>query len=244
MVAFFVLGGMNCCTRTIIIFDMNLSNGPMKNNVIFTFLCCLSLQSMAGVADIEVSVSSQRLDRLQYGDIGQFSITITNFGPDAAGADSSLDKPIVAFSIIEVESDGAPLHFIQDTSIPQSCDFLLSFGEPVPPNPLAIAYSFYFEPIPVGESITCYGFFLVLFDNGTRTVEWQISSGLFDTDPNKTNNIQAMIFGSQPIAVSTASFLGMVLLSVFVMLIGMSYIKKFMKFENRIRLIDKSHGDS
>jgi len=161
-----------------------------------------SIDSYAGgVADLEITLEHQPLDNLNFGDIGQFSVTLTNHGPDEAGANSPVEKPISANVILEVEENiGIPVDFAQNRGEPQVCDFILSVLEPRPPNPVAFAYQFYYPPIPAGESISCYGLFLVLFNSGSRDIEWAVTSVL-DTDPNDANNAQTMNFGIQPIAV-------------------------------------------
>ncbi|MCF6319920.1 MAG: hypothetical protein L3J83_11730, partial [Proteobacteria bacterium] len=210
----------------------------MKKTVGQLFLVIALLYSIdsyagVGVIDLEITLEHQPLDNLNFGDIGQFSVTLTNHGPDEAGANSPVEKPIPASVILEVvENIGIPVDFAQDNSQPQECDFLLSFVEPRPPNPLVLVYEFYYPPIPAGESISCYGLFLVLFNSGSRDIEWFTTYGLFgpsgsgDIDPNPDNNFQTMNFGIQPIAVPTLSFYTLFIFSMLVFFVGYISIRK------------------
>ena len=117
------------------------------------------------------------------------------------------------------------MSFNQDFSISQSCDFLVSIGEPRPPNPIAFAYQFYFPPIIPGESLTCFGTFRVFFESGTRSIEW-VANSLSDTDPNSSDNSHVMVFGVQPIAVPTLSFNMVVVLILVIGLFTKLHFRK------------------
>jgi len=189
-------------------------------------LFLITNSGFAGNADIEINVGYDSILNLSFGDIGQFSVTIRNNGPDVAGSDSIIQKPVRASAFLTPDKNGEfSLAFGQDTSVAQPCDFLVSFGEPRPPNPLVFAYEFYFPPIEPGESLTCYGFYLISFNSGTRAAEW-LAVSIADIDPDEFNNAQTMVFGIQPVAVPTLSFYTLFALSILLFSVGYISIRK------------------
>ena len=65
-----------------------------------TSLLLFNTAGFSGVADIAITLKHQPLDDLQLGQVIPFSITISNHGPDTAGADSTRKKPVIANIII------------------------------------------------------------------------------------------------------------------------------------------------
>jgi len=176
-------------------------------------LLWLATKSFAGVADLELSIDHPPLDDLAFGQIIPFSITLTNNGPDTAGGKATTTRPISVDLAIE---QNTPVLITENTTIEQSCFFLTGFGEPRPPNPLIIFYSFNFLPIPTGDSITCYGLMQVFLPSGNLSVEWFNFPFLLDTDPDNSNNNVTLQLGVRPPMVPTLSLLalGLLMLSV------------------------------
>ena len=185
-------------------------NTLFKSFIIFCMVL-FSTTSFSGEADIAITLDHQSLDDLEFGQVIPFSITISNYGPDTAGADSPIEKSISASFIMNQNT--ALLLVAQDNSIEQSCDFLLSFGDPRPGNTLDIFYSFYYPNIPAGESLTCYGIFEVYFGSGRRAINWNLSSPT-DTDPDQSNNTAEMVFGIRPPVVPSLTIISVILLTV------------------------------
>lgn len=177
-------------------------------------LCCISAH--AAVSDFEITIDQTQFTDLSLGDVGQFSITLTNHGPDVGGN----GRPLSALASLEVEHEsGVPVDFIQNNSIPQACDFRTSVIDPRPPNPVAFGYQFFYPPMAAGESITCYGFFIINFETGVREIEWKHTFGLLsinneDIDTNPNNDITTMLFGIEPTAVPTLSVTGLMALLI------------------------------
>jgi hypothetical protein len=187
-----------------------------------TSLLLFSTAGFSGVADIAITLKHQPLDDLQLGQVIPFSITISNHGPDTAGADSTRKKPVIANIII---NESIPIIIAQDFSIPQTCDFLISIGEPLPPNTLDFLYSFYYPPIPAGESLTCYGLVQVFIKSGGESIEWYISSPP-DNDPIDINNTATMVFGIKPPMVHTLSFFFFIVLAILMMKLTFYFMKE------------------
>jgi len=160
----------------------------------------------SGVAELELFIDPVSFENVNLGDTGEFSVTVMNNGPDAAGADSVFPYPVsVATEILFANSlGGLDAFFSQNTKISQDCVFLQSIQEPRPGDPAGFFYTFYFPVIPPNSSLTCYGRFTVGFSSGARTIDWNVFNPT-DTDPNINNNLIGMRFGITPAAVPSSS---------------------------------------
>ena len=169
------------------------------------------------------------------GQQGEFSITITNHGPDDAGVDSLNNLPIFAdSSIIQQRPNGiVDIWFAKDLSQAQECFFVPTIFEPLPiPGSLpSYAFTFAYPVIPVGESITCYGFYSVGFEQGERAVQWDIFNST-DTDPNLLNNSVDLVFRMQPMMIPSTSTFSLIILTICIFFSFSSIKQKLLNSPN------------
>ena len=195
------------------------------NFIITIIILSLALNAQAGTADLELTMDFDLSDYVEFNQVGTFSITLTNNGPDIAGLGSSLSRPLNIHSNPIIPPD---LFFILDTDISQVCSSGYLILEPVPflNIPLRYIYTFEFPIIPVGESITCYGKYHVGFVQGRKDVLWEIGN-IFDDDPDESNNEVTMVFRGAPAIIPAFSVFGLILL--FILLMYLTYLMKFSK---------------
>lgn len=180
----------------------------------------------AGNVDLALTTDFVSQNNFYPGEVGEFSLTITNNGPDDAGADSIVPYPVRLSTPngIPLKSDGMDITFFQNPSIPQDCFLVIAIGEPLPGEDPIIFYSFQHSIIPVNTSVTCYGLFQV-FDS--TSVIWRVRSPT-DTELNDSNNSIEMIFGVQPLKVPTLSVWALFILIVAFLFTSLA-LPKFLK---------------
>ena len=195
-------------------------------NIIITIITLsLALNAKAGTADLELTMDFDLSDYVEFNQVGTFSITLTNNGPDLAGSGSSSQLAIDVYTNPIIPPD---LFFILDTDISQVCSSGYLILEPVPflNIPLRHIYTFEFPIIQAGESITCYGKYHVGFVQGRKDVLWKIGN-IFDDDPDESNNEVTMVFRGAPAIIPAFSVFGLILL--FILLMYLTHLIKFSK---------------
>lgn len=175
----------------------------------------------AGVADLAIGVSIEGIeDGVEFGETGNYTIIITNNGPDIA-ADGVPGLPIaVRTSSIPGLQSGPPIiDYIPDPNNDVRCFFTSAVGSPPPFGTASYAFFYLFSSINQGESIECSGTYLVNIQEGSNAHDWFISNNS-DTDPISANNRQSFVFGVPPKPVPTIGITGL-LFMVFLILLSL-----------------------
>src|SRR5690554_736373 len=190
------------------------------SQVLFFFLFFTGNVS-AGSIDLSIEINPSSINNLSAGDVGEFSVTITNSGIDEAGAGSSLSYPIsIDTEIIYLEAGSYSVEFSSNPNIIQDCVFYPFIIDPTPGNPVGVIYSFYTASIPPGQSVTCHGLYYIYSEAGSRTVEWSPLS-VTDNDTNSSNDIALMTFRGYIPPIPSLSLYGLFFLVL--MVIGFSF---------------------
>ncbi len=177
-------------------------------------LLCIATKTLAGVADLALSIEHEPLDDLALGQVIPFSITITNNGPEEAGTNSTIALPLSVDLVLE---QNTPLLITNNPNIEHPCFFISGFGKPIPPNPLLFIYTFFSPPIAPNESITCHGLMQSFLTSGTLSIEWFNLPAFLDTDPDQSNNSITLTLGVRPPMVPALSFWALGLLILLLM---------------------------
>ncbi len=172
----------------------------------------------AGDIDLSIKVNPSSPVMVEPGEyIAQFSITVSNHGPDTAGIDSTFSHPVaMATEEIYLEENGYPVDFIINNNINQDCKFETFSPDPAPGNPTLIILAFRTPIIPAGESITCYGYHYTNILSGSRSIEWRPLS-VTDTEINPSNDIETMVFQVQVPMVPSSSIYSLIFLTFIMM---------------------------
>lgn len=190
-------------------------------HIVFFMLLMTEISSaISGTADLELTMEFDIPKFVNFGDTGEFSITITNNGPDDAGLDSPFLFPIIAnTSAIETSSELMPAVSFSQILVEQECFFIASIAEPLPGQYPTFNYEFDYPIIPVNTSFTCFGQYHIGFSEGVETINWSIFNFL-DTDPNPNNNSVDMVFGIQPPIVPSLSWWSTMIMILILGLFG------------------------
>lgn len=178
-----------------------------------------------GNIDLSIELSFEPITEVEFLQTGNFTITVSNFGPDTAGGDSISNFPVSAFSnaITEYGNGLQDLFIGQNTDIEQVCFFIFAFGEPLPGGLPSIAYFFEYPEIPANESITCYGKYLVGFESGSRDFSFNARS-FSDNETNLTNNTANFTFRIKPKIIPTLNFY-----AILILIVLMIFIARYLK---------------
>ncbi len=135
------------------------------------------------VADLSLEISLDPPDRTDSGDMGQFTLTYSNAGPDGV-------IPVARFQVV-----GQPVVFFGTGG----CPLTVTDISGLPPNPTTFIYGLGPNRLLLpNESIECSGGYSV--DPSLTSfveVNWEIRVSNFQgTDPNLANNFVAIVFGS------------------------------------------------
>jgi len=187
-------------------------------------LSMFSTVCFGGNVDLSIEINPSSISNSSVGNTGEFSITITNSGPDDAGTESPFS---ISIDTERIYLDN--VYFVDFTSNPniqQDCLFFPTIIDPIPGDPPSVLFSFYTPAIPTGQSITCYGLYQTNFENGNRTVEWS-SSSVTDNDTNSSNDIAPMTFLGFVASVPSFSSWGLILLVLS--LLGVTFRRSIKK---------------
>lgn len=172
---------------------------------------------------LEINPSTVSIAQTQTLETGEFSVTITNHGPDVAGTGSSLSYPIsIDTEIIYYEEGVIGVAFQSNPDVIDNCLFFPFVLDPVPGNPVGFIYNFRTPAIPPGESITCYGLYQVFSENsgGIESIEWSPLS-VTDNDVNPSNDISLMTFRGVTIPVPSLSTYALLALTLLILTIAL-----------------------
>lgn len=197
-------------------------------------LLILLLNSMLAIAvdvDLSLALDIADTDNVEFGQIIPFSITVTNNGPDAAASTSTSTLPNRIFTNAFYEnSNGFPnIIIFKDNSIKQDCIILTFIGEPPPPPlppPPTLAFTIRLPMIPANTSVTCYIKAQVLFDSGNESISFRSVPILGDIDSDLSNNNKEIVFSIKPAVIPTLNKFTLLLLSCFLLVIGMRHFIK------------------
>ena len=207
----------------------------IKNKIIV--LLCLSfgasfLVSVSWAGDIDLSVETNLTEPILVtpeGVFGEFSLTLTNHGPDTAGVNNPNPLPFPnsifadsIYSSFDEENNyyAYPVIFAQNTAIAQDCNFSYLQPSPVPGDPPQIGYYFTTPALSAGESVTCYGLYSAFFYDRTRTMDigWSSFEGNDnDTDPSNDRAVLTFQAYNPPQPVPSFTFYGLLLLILTVL---------------------------
>lgn len=186
---------------------------------IITLSACLFISSscLAGNVDLVVNISPDIFSNLSAGDVHEFTVSVTNHGPDTAGIDSVLSYPVSVYTNITLHPNSLATSIQINTDSDQNCFLLTTIAEPRPPaTQVQIFKSFHFPLIHPNTTVTCVGFFETFYVYGVRSLEWQISNPT-DVDLDSSNNAALLTFGGtpQPVPLSVQSCLALLFLLLF-----------------------------
>ncbi len=176
----------------------------MKTPVqLILFLLVIGTQARAGTTDLSIEFIADIADGVEIGEVGSFTLAVTNHGPDPSGFDSVNELPITVVSSplwIPLPST-IDVYFQIDPDVVQDC-VLFSYGvDPplnTPPHYLMFAD---FPPLLAGQTATCQGIYTVGHVDPAKVVELRVRAQPVDTDPNPDNNTIAVVFGLPPTVV-------------------------------------------
>lgn len=182
---------------------------------------------MAGVADLDLEINFNDINGVVLDRVGEFSVTVTNLGPDVAGSKGTPPFPIaILASIIQDNGSSTPeIQFAASSSNDNTrCFFSLVIGSPPPGGSVSYGYDINIPQLGVNETIECHGLYSTHFNSGTREITWSTRNS-FDTDPVPGNNSQAVTFGIPPISVPINQPYFLILLSLLFLIIGVKYYR-------------------
>ncbi len=176
---------------------------------------------VAGQIDLFLSSTVVPSPPHQAGQSVTVTLTLSNAGPDTAGASAPPNTPLPtvrASTTVRVNADNRlPVNFTP--VVPTVCNFEPIPLDPIPGERAGIIFVVYFPNLPPGASQSCS---LVATIDATTTSDfvtrWTASS-LADVDGNPSNNGTDVAFGLSPRAVDGLSLPGLVVLSCGVLLI-------------------------
>lgn len=180
------------------------------------------------MADLAIELEFNSVDGVVVEPQGKFIARITNFGPDIAAVDATLERPITLSSGV-VQDNGSFTPDIQFAPSAQNnnqeCFFILVIGEPPPGGMVSYIYTIRTPPIEINETIECFGIFSTHFDSGTREVNWKIRN-TFDDDPVSANDTQTVVFGIAPKIVPINHLSAMIALLFMFLFIGVYAVRR------------------
>ena len=177
-------------------------------------LLLIASKLLAGTVDLEISLESDINGEVGSGQIGKFSLTVFNHGPDDAGAANPDSFPISVISsdIFLLETGYLEIGFNKDPEFNQDCVIITSVAEPIPGSTMiTYAYVISFPVIPVNSSKTCHAIYHVNLPKGKKTITWHAYSF---TDNMITNGDETvdMVFGIKPQVIPFFTSIGLYLL--------------------------------
>lgn len=183
--------------------------------------CTLLLGSrgaLAGQADLALAASLSPAAPHHAGQSIEVTFTVTNLGPNVAGADSVGPlMPVSVTATVRVDDrDRLPVTFTTRDAI--ACPLENVPVDPAPGQRSGTIYVLYFPRLAVGESRTCR--VDARIDMGVSSdqfVRWTAFSAQ-DIDPNPGNSSATLVFGLAPLAVPALQIGALVSLAIFVLL--------------------------
>ncbi len=193
---------------------------PIKAIAYICLIFCF--EAIAGSSDLYIELDFNEENGIVFEPSGEFTLTVTNLGPDIAAEGVPLLRPISIFTSV-IQDNGSFTPEIQISPGAQgdnsNCSFLFIIGEPLPGESVTYAYSIDVPSLSVNETVQCFGSFSRHFQNGSREIEWSIFNE-FDTDPNPKNNNQVITFGIPARPVPMNSWFTLVLMGLLILVFG------------------------
>lgn len=178
----------------------------------------------AGQVDLALTTAVSPAGPYFPGQTAQITFTVTNLGPDIAGADvpgNSVFPPVSVSSIIRV-NDAYRIPLLVYSQDPVACPFEFINYDPIPGDREGFIEVVYFPRLQVGESRSCtVDAYIDLSQTTTTEATWRASSRL-DTDPNPANNRSTTVFGFAAVSIPSTSRLGLWMLALGALLIAWS----------------------
>ncbi|WP_395374203.1 hypothetical protein [Marinicella sp. W31] len=187
------------------------------NKLSILILLFLTSSISAQVADIELSASFEFQDDVIPGQVREFSLTITNNGPD------SVPTPTISSGPWGTADGRLFYEFSINPAIQQDCTISFLFVSPLPGALFGgTVTSFDLPELESGESITCYGLYIANIQVGTDLMSWiAFSLGSSVNDPNLDNNTWLGGFTNRPVAVNVMNGVSLLILFVMLLLLAM-----------------------
>ena len=168
----------------------------------------------AGTADLALSVTATQ----ESSTVTSLTLTVSNAGPDVAGADAvGTARPVIVSTSVVVDSEGrSPVTL--STVDPVGCPLEPVPIDPPPGQPSGILYVVYFDEIAPGASRSCtIRATLSVPGAAPVTLKWKAASSQ-DADPNIQNSIAALTLVYTPAPVPASSPVDSVLLACLLLL--------------------------
>lgn len=140
--------------------------------------------------DLELTSDIDFVD-VEFGQVGEFSLSVTNHGPNTAGSPAS--RVIASTYVLVPAGQPIEIEFTKNDDISQTCNFSHFNGDPMVSGDAYDLISFIFPEILSGETISCYGKFKIRFSKGVRTIEWAVRSRN-DNEINPGNETAQQVF--------------------------------------------------
>lgn len=201
--------------------------------MMWRFILALTLllglkQIQAQTAELELTMDFSSIgDGVIPGQTRDFSITVTNHGPDNAIPPNS-GSSFFHIGTLAISSNDQwipDLWFDLDgANSPPECYFLWGVADPLPGQNPNYAFAFYFFQLNAGESITCQGQYTPYFTEGSRTVTWVMSNQLAN-DPDLSNNEFSVTFPLRPTQVPFNNLWSLLLMAALLLGIGSFQIR-------------------
>ncbi len=187
----------------------------MKSHYIaWVYLLMLTTQVNAGTTDLSIEFIADIAEGVEIGEVGSFTLAVTNHGPDPAGVDSIHALPVWASSSplwLPLPST-VDVFFQIDPDVNQNCA-LFSLGIDPPPNtPPHYRLSARFPAIQPNETVFCQGLYTVGHLDPSKVIEIKVGTPLEDTDPNEDNNTVVVVFGLPPAVIPVNAWMHLLML--------------------------------
>ncbi|MCF6301260.1 MAG: DUF11 domain-containing protein [Proteobacteria bacterium] len=187
---------------------------------------------LAQSADIAVEMTFPGMENgVIYDQQGDFTITVTNLGPDEAvppaGGGSFF---FVGSSVVRNTGNYKPDIFFEldGANSPPECVFFIAEGSPLPGQLPNYGYSFIYFGMAAFDSVTCLGKYTVFFEEGERTVLWE-AINQHAPDPDLSNNLLGFTFGIRPMTIPINSPTALFLLLILILISSRFAIRGFPK---------------
>ncbi|MCF6299625.1 MAG: hypothetical protein L3J52_00650 [Proteobacteria bacterium] len=187
---------------------------------------------LAQTADIAVEMTFSGVENgVIYDRQGDFTITVTNLGPDeAVPPDGGGTFFFVGSSVVRNTGNYKPdiFFYLDGANSPPECRLSIAEGSPLPGQLPNYAYTFTYSGMAAFDSVTCFGKYTVFFDESERTVSWTVVNP-FAVDPNVSNNRLEFTFGIRPAVIPINSPTSLFLLLILILIIAYFPLRKQIK---------------
>ncbi len=177
--------------------------------------------AFAGTADLHIEFISEDIaDGVVFNEIGEFTVLVTNNGPDVAGAKAISARPnnVSTSKIYLTELNDLEIVMQTNPNIAQDCFIGTIVIDPPPGGLLSFVYFITFPPISPNETVSCSGLYRVGIQSGEKIVSWQVSTHSTDTDTIDDNNSVEVVFGIPPVVVPINAWWSSMVLFISILL--------------------------